>query len=242
MITEGGRITNEKGAINFVHFCEIMRLQVVFYIKRKLQRSVSEASTQETFSHLAAVKFLMNEVDRRVQNKIQFAVAVYTTVTFFILLLCCAPDLGRLTSLRSAQYESQELLRQLLERTGGPGEPSRQSLSEDLSIPSHGEGLETSGQNSVGIVRVAGTKQHDSDRERATGEDAGLRVGDGNGGSAGIRADVEELKKDVKHIIELLAEHAKPREGAVVTPFARSDVIAAGSRAPASPSGKPVDI
>jgi hypothetical protein len=66
MITEGGRLTNERGAIAFGQFREIMHLQVVLYIKRKLQRSVSEADTQETFSHLAAIKFLMNEVDRQV--------------------------------------------------------------------------------------------------------------------------------------------------------------------------------
>ena len=67
MITEGGKLTTGRGSINFGHFREIMRLQVVLFIKRKLQRSVSEADSQEDFSHLAAIKFLMNEVDRQVQ-------------------------------------------------------------------------------------------------------------------------------------------------------------------------------
>jgi hypothetical protein len=68
-------------------------------------------------------------------------------------------------------------------------------------------------------------------------------MGDVEGGGAGVGGDIEDLKKDVKRIVEMLSEIAKPREGVadLVTPFAYSDGSAAGGLLPASPPGLTID-
>ncbi len=62
-ITEQGALAKDNGALGAAEFDMVMRKQVQDYIKRKLQRSVSETETLENFSTFASLKALVMEVE-----------------------------------------------------------------------------------------------------------------------------------------------------------------------------------
>jgi hypothetical protein len=62
-ITQQGALAKGNGALGAAEFDVIMRKQVYGYIKRKLQRSVSETETLQDFASLASIKALVMEVD-----------------------------------------------------------------------------------------------------------------------------------------------------------------------------------
>jgi hypothetical protein len=62
-ITEHGALANANGALGAAEFENVMRMQVSYYIKTKLQRSISETETQADFSAMATLKLLVNEVE-----------------------------------------------------------------------------------------------------------------------------------------------------------------------------------
>jgi hypothetical protein len=62
-ITQQGALAKDNGALGAAEFDVIMRKQVCGYIKRKLQRSVSETETLQDFASLASIKALVMEVD-----------------------------------------------------------------------------------------------------------------------------------------------------------------------------------
>ena len=54
-ITESRALCKSNGALGAPEFAGVMRRQVHFYIKRKLQRSVSETEDQHAFATAAAI-------------------------------------------------------------------------------------------------------------------------------------------------------------------------------------------
>lgn len=56
LMTENGKLAKPNGALGEAEFLQVMRKQVTFYIKRKLQRSVTETETQHEFSTAATLK------------------------------------------------------------------------------------------------------------------------------------------------------------------------------------------
>jgi hypothetical protein len=62
-ITQQGALAKGNGALGAAEFDMVMRKQVHDYIKRKLQRSVSETETLKDFASAASLKALMMEVD-----------------------------------------------------------------------------------------------------------------------------------------------------------------------------------
>ena len=62
-ITEQGALAKDNGALGAAEFGMVMRKQVHDYIKRKLQRSVSETETLENFAKFASLKALVMEVE-----------------------------------------------------------------------------------------------------------------------------------------------------------------------------------
>ena len=61
MITEQGRLTDEKGNLDVSAFTAVMHRQVRHYVRRKLQRSVSETEVAQDFSLLASVQLILSE-------------------------------------------------------------------------------------------------------------------------------------------------------------------------------------
>jgi hypothetical protein len=61
-ITENGALANTRGALGAAEFDIVMRKQVSYYIKRKLQRAVSESEALQDFASLASIKALVMEV------------------------------------------------------------------------------------------------------------------------------------------------------------------------------------
>lgn len=165
------------------------------------------------------------------------SVASFVTCTVLLALaLTSSPDLGRLASLRSAQFESQELLRNILEHVGGTSPRPGESSSRPPCVID----LDSSGQNSAGLKDGSGRPEP----SLAAGDNLVMpRMEDVEGGSASVQGDIEDLKKDVKRIVEMLSEIAKPREGDAdhVTPFAHSEGSAAGGLLPASAPGITID-
>jgi hypothetical protein len=72
-ITENGALANTRGALGAAEFDIVMRKQVSYYIKRKLQRAVSESEELQDFASLASMKALVMEVGelRHAQMKMQ---------------------------------------------------------------------------------------------------------------------------------------------------------------------------
>jgi hypothetical protein len=62
-ITQQGALAKDNGALGAAEFDMVMRKQVHDYIKRKLQRSVSETETFQDFISFASLKALVMEVD-----------------------------------------------------------------------------------------------------------------------------------------------------------------------------------
>jgi hypothetical protein len=62
-ITEQGALAKGNGTLGAAEFDMVMRKQVHDYIKRKLQRSLSETETLEDFASIASLKALVMEVD-----------------------------------------------------------------------------------------------------------------------------------------------------------------------------------
>ena len=62
-ITHQGALAKDNCALGAAEFDMIMRKEVHGYIKRKLQRSVSETETLQDFALLASLKTLVMEVD-----------------------------------------------------------------------------------------------------------------------------------------------------------------------------------
>ena len=72
-ITENGALANTRGALGAAEFDIVMRKQVSYYIKRKLQRAASESEELQDFASLASMKSLVMEVGelRHAQMKMQ---------------------------------------------------------------------------------------------------------------------------------------------------------------------------
>ena len=62
-ITEQGALAKDNGALGAAEFDTVLRKQVHDYIKRKLQRSVSETDTLENFAKFASLKALVMDVE-----------------------------------------------------------------------------------------------------------------------------------------------------------------------------------
>jgi urease accessory protein UreF len=62
-ITKQGALAKDNGALGAAEFDMVMRKQVHDYIKRKLQRSVSETDTLENFAKFASLKALVMDVE-----------------------------------------------------------------------------------------------------------------------------------------------------------------------------------
>ena len=62
LITDNGALAKPNGALGESEFCEVMRRQVAFYLRRKLQRSASETQTQHEFSLTCALKQLIGDM------------------------------------------------------------------------------------------------------------------------------------------------------------------------------------
>ena len=62
MLTDYGKFCSAEGNLDLLSFTKAMRNQVNGYIRRKLQRSVSETDTLEDFSSLAALKVILSEL------------------------------------------------------------------------------------------------------------------------------------------------------------------------------------
>jgi hypothetical protein len=70
-IAENGTLTNTRGALGVAEFDIVMRKQVSYYIKRKLQRAVSESEDLQDFAFLTSMKALVMEVDELKHTQIK---------------------------------------------------------------------------------------------------------------------------------------------------------------------------
>ena len=62
LLTEHGALAKANGAMGRAEFSELMRRQVLFYIKRKLQRSITETDSQHDFSTTATLRTIVDEL------------------------------------------------------------------------------------------------------------------------------------------------------------------------------------
>jgi len=76
-ITENGALANTRGALGAAEFDIVMRKQVSYFIRRKLQRAVSESEELHDFASLASMKALVMEVGelRHAQMKLHSEMA-----------------------------------------------------------------------------------------------------------------------------------------------------------------------
>ena len=81
-MTEMGALTNQEGNLGRKEFANVIKKQVDGYVRRKMQRSISEASSQENFAMMASLKLVLESVDRlheRDQGKITEVDGIYGT-------------------------------------------------------------------------------------------------------------------------------------------------------------------
>jgi hypothetical protein len=62
-ITEHGALAKANGALGATEFEHVMHRQVIYYIKRRLHRSITETETQQDFASLSSLKALVMDVD-----------------------------------------------------------------------------------------------------------------------------------------------------------------------------------
>ena len=75
-ITLQGALAKDNDALRAVEFEIVMTRQVQGYIKRNLQRSVSETETLQDFASSASLKALMMKVDTIKDKKMQMHVEI----------------------------------------------------------------------------------------------------------------------------------------------------------------------
>ena len=80
-----------------------MRSQVHCYIRRKLQRSVSETETQENFATLASIKMMASEMDRSLSLSVSLSASLSLSPSLSLSLsLSPSPSLSLSVSLSYA--------------------------------------------------------------------------------------------------------------------------------------------
>ena len=63
-LTENGRLCTSSGGLGRLEFYIVIKKQIDGYVRRKLQRSISETFQQEDFALMASVKLLLEAVDQ----------------------------------------------------------------------------------------------------------------------------------------------------------------------------------